>query len=213
MIDDMTNPMDSSSILPDLPVVQDALRRGDRSRAHQICVSLTVENPENQQAWLGLAATAESLEEKITALNHLLELNPEHAAARQILYETMQELLYKDPFLAYQGETNIFYKIRTPAKFQFIYPKDRAAIEPFPPTVPPPTGEAFRWLRWSVIGLIPAGLGSLVCAPMAVIASVKLLRRDPNLIDHRRAWVVIWIATVLWLFGLMLILILSLHMV
>lgn len=43
----------------------------------------------------------------------------------------MQQLLRKDAFLAYQGETNIIYKVRTLAKFQFIHPKDRALVNLF----------------------------------------------------------------------------------
>ena len=82
---------------------------------------------------LKLAIPSETLEESVTALNQVLELNPENIVARQELYETMQQLLRKDAFLAYQGETDVIYKIRTLSEFQFIHPKDRAMAELFPP--------------------------------------------------------------------------------
>jgi hypothetical protein len=89
-------------------------------------------------ASLNLANPTETLEESVTALNQELESNPENVVARQELYETMQQLLRKDAFLAYQGETDIIYKIRTLAEFQFIHPKDRAMVELFPPQNAPP---------------------------------------------------------------------------
>lgn len=162
---------------------------------------------------LNPAITSEALEGSVTALNQALELNPENTAARQALYETMQQLLRKDAFLAYQGETDVIYKIRTLAEFQFFHPKDRAMAELFPPQNSPPARSAIHWLGWSVIGLIPAGLGTLVLAPLAIIAACKLLCRQAELIDRRRAWIVIGIALVLWLIALALIFILTLHLV
>jgi hypothetical protein len=162
---------------------------------------------------VNLAKTKETLEHSVTELNRVLGLNPEDTVARQALYETMQQLLRKDAFLAYQGETNIFYKISTLEKFQFIHPKDRALVEPFPPRETPPARTANNWLGWSVVGLIPAGLGTLVTAPLAMIAAVKLLRQQVAFGDHRRAWIVLFGAIVLWLIALVFIYILILHLV
>ena len=116
-----------------IAIMQEAIRQGERHLAHQICVELTNNDPANKQAWLGLADTTESLEEKITALNHVLGLDPDNTVARQALYETIGQLLRKDAFLAYLGETNVLYQIRTLAEFHFSHPKDRAVVEPFPP--------------------------------------------------------------------------------
>ena len=192
-------------------MVQEAIRRGEpQPLARQIYVRLTTDDPANAQAWLGLAYTAESLEERITALNHVLELDQANTIARQALYETMQHLLRKDAFLAYQGETNAFYQISTLAEFHFAHPKDRAVVEPFPPSELPSTRTAFRWLGWAVIGLVPAGLGTLVYAPLAMLAAIRLLHQHPASVDRRRAWVVLWSAIVLWLIALSFIFILIL---
>jgi len=166
-----------------------------------------------QSSSLNFANPSETLEESVTALNQVLELNPENIVARQALYETMQQLLRKDAFLAYQGETDVIYKIRTLAEFQFIHPKDRAMAELFPPQSSPPARSAINWLGWSVVGLIPAGLGTLIIAPLAMISAIKLLRQPVELIDRRRAWIVISGAIVLWLIALVFFFILILHLV
>jgi hypothetical protein len=172
-----------------------------------------MEIPTTPSASINLSKTSENLEESVIALNQVLESNPENTAARQELYETMQELLNKDAFLAYQGETNDFYKIRTGAEFQFIHPKDRATAEPFPPTKSPPAHTAVFWLGWSLVGLIPAGLGTLVIAPLAIIAAIKLLLQQASLQDHRRAGIVLACAILLWLVALIFCSILILHLV
>lgn len=162
---------------------------------------------------LNLANTSRTLEESLTELNQELELNPQNAAARQALYETMQQMLRKDAFLAYQNETNDYYTIRTFAEFQFVHPKDRAMPDIFPRLEQAPAQKAINWLGWSLAGLIPAGLGTLVCAPLAMFAAIKLLLQKNSLSDRRRAWVVLSTAIVLWLIALVFLMILILHLV
>jgi disulfide bond formation protein DsbB len=160
-----------------------------------------------------LSNTGSILEESVTALNQKLELDPQNAAARQALYETMQQMLRKDAFLAYQNETNDHYTIRTFAEFQFVHPKDRALPDIFPRLEQAPSQKAISWLGWSLVGLIPAGLGTLVCAPLAMLAAIKLLLQKNSLNDRRRAWVVLGTVIVLWLVALAFLMILLLHLV
>jgi hypothetical protein len=159
------------------------------------------------------ATTGSSLEETVTALNQELERNPQNTAARQALYESMQQMLRKDAFLAYQNETNDHYTVRTMAEFQFIHPKDRAMPDLFPRLVQPPAQKAINWLVWSLVGLIPAGLVTLVCAPLAILAAIKLLLKEHSPGDQRRAWVVLGSAIVLWLVAVVFLMILILHLV
>jgi hypothetical protein len=225
--DDAGRVLDSSSTEPRQPSVskgpsaaalslaqaQEAARRGDLRLAHDICVRLIGENPSDEQAWLWRAGTAESIEESIAALSHVLTLNPTHPVARRGLYEAMNRLLRRDAFLAYLGETGQFYHVRTPANLAFAHPKDRAQPEPFPPAQPWPAQPAFRWLGWALVGLIPAGLGAVICAPLAMLAAIRLLRRQPNRADRFRAWLVFGLAVALWLLGLILLPLVILHLV
>lgn len=194
-----------------LALAQEAARRGERHLAHEICVRLTAEDPQNERAWLWRARTADSLEETIATLSQVLTLNPANRAARQGLYEAMQGLLRQDAYLAYLEETANFYHVRTATDFKFAHPKDRAVQEPFSLPSPAPTRPAFRWLGWSLVGLIPAGLGTLICAPFAMLAALRLLHRSPSRADRQRAWVVLWIAMALWFLALLLALLIILH--
>jgi hypothetical protein len=161
---------------------------------------------------LNPAKTSRTLEESLIKLNQQLEQNPENAAARQALYETMQQMLREDAFLAYQNETNDHYVISTLAEFQFVHPKDRAVPDIFPRLEQPPAQKAINWLAWSLVGLIPAGLGTIVCAPLAMFAAIKLLLQKNSLSERRRAWVVLSSAIVLWLIALLFLMILILHL-
>ncbi len=156
--------------------------------------------------------TASSLEEKIAALSQVIALDPAHRVAREALYEAMQQMLHQDAFLAYQGETTGFYQLRTPKDLQFAHPKDRAAPEPFPPPAPPPAQAAYRWLGWALVGMLPAGLGTLVCAPVAMLSAIRLLRHQPGPADRRRAWFVLGAAIALWWAGLGYSVLLILHL-
>ncbi len=207
----MTTPAQPPSSPNILALAQEAARRGDRRLAHEICARLVMDDPKNEEAWLWCAGTADSLEETIAALSQVLTLNPAHHAARQAFYDAMQHLLRQDAFLAYIAETDDFYYVRTATKLRFAQPKNRAVPEPFPPPSPPPTRTAFRWLGWSLAGLIPAGLGTLICAPFAMLAALKLLRHTPSQADRQRTWFMLWIAVALWLLALLLAALFILH--
>jgi hypothetical protein len=200
------------SFPPSLEMAQEAIRRGDRQLAHQLCARLVRNDPANEQAWMLLVDLSESADARITALGQILRLNPGNATARQTLYETMQQLLRKDAFLTYQGETSTFYQICAPEDFQFIHPKDRAVAALFPPSEILPTQAALQWLGRAAIGLIPAGLGTLVCAPLAMAAAIKVLRQSLPLVERRRAWIVLCGAIILWLIAFLLLYVLILHL-
>jgi disulfide bond formation protein DsbB len=122
-------------------------------------------------------------------------------------------MLRKDAFLAYQNETNDHYTVRTLEEFQFVHPKDRGMPDIFPRQGPAPARKAINWLGWSVVGLIPAGLGTLLCAPLAMLAAIRLLRQENSLSDRHRAWVILGSGIVLWLVALVFLIILILHLV
>ncbi len=209
----MSASLDSAQFSASFAHAEEAISKGNRDEARQIFVQLTTADPSSERAWLGLADSAEVLEEKITALNQVLTLNPNNTNARQALYEAMHQLLLRDPSLVYQSETNSFYQIRGLADFQFTHPKDREFSEPFHPSKRSLLHASFRWLGWSLVGLIPAGVGTLVCAPIAMLMAIKLLRQSASPADHRRAWIILWGAMGLWLIALAFIYILVLHII
>lgn len=205
------NATPTDSAVPTLGSAQEAARRGDKKLAHHICLQLIASSPQDEEAWMWSAATADTVQETISALGQVLTLNPANRKARQGLYEAMQGLLSQDAFLSYLEETSDLYHIRTRSNFQFTHPKDRSVSEPFPLPLVASTRSAYRWLGWSAIGLIPAGLGTFFCAPVAILAALKLLMHPPSPADRQRAWMVILIASLLWLIALLLIGLLILH--
>jgi hypothetical protein len=196
---------------PPVAAIEAAIRQGDRQLAHDLCVRLVAAEPENEQAWLWFASTAETTEEVITGLSQAARLNAENETTRQALYQAMRELLERDAFLAYEGENERVYHVRTAADFTFAHPKDRSAIEPYPPAEQPPAQRALGWLGLALLGLLPAGLGSLIFAPLAMLAALRLLRQPLAPSDRVRAQIVFGSAVVLWLAAVVLAALILMH--
>jgi hypothetical protein len=179
---------------------------------HLAWVELTSAEPSNQEAWMGRAETAKTLEEKITSLTRALELNPGNGMARQGLHASLQHLLRSDASLGYLGETGSFYRLRTPSGFEFIHPKDRVASEPHSPSTHAGAQAVYRWLKWSLFGLIPVGLGTLVFAPVTIIQAITALQQPLDQSDRRRVWIAILLSTLLGLAAVALLMLLILHL-
>ena len=209
----MTIPTERTTPLLTLAMAHEAAQRGDRQLAHRICVRLLAADPGNVSAWLLRAESTDSQEEMVAALGRVLTMNPAQPEARRKLYEAMQGLLRQDASLGYVGETSSLYDARTSSGLEIIQPKDRAVGEPFPPPVPPPAQAVHRWMGWSLIGLIPAGVGTLFSAPAASVAAIRLLRRRPSEADRRRALITLSLAPVLWLLAVLFVLALVIHLV
>ncbi len=207
----MSYKVESPSSSPTLETAHDAVRRGDRRRAHEISLELVAQDPASEQAWLLRASTADSLDESIAALSQALDRHPASPVARQALYEAMQRLLRRDAFLAYLGETSVFYYVSTAKKLRFEHPKDRPEPEPFPPPRTLPR-TAFGWLGLALAGLPLAGLGALVCAPIAALDAFCVLLGRNGRPDRRRAWVILLCAAAVWLLALAFVGLLFLHL-
>lgn len=59
-----------------------ALKRGHTARARELLRQAVEENPDDLKAWLWLSGAVESDEERVECLQRVLELNPDHEAAR-----------------------------------------------------------------------------------------------------------------------------------
>jgi DNA helicase-2/ATP-dependent DNA helicase PcrA len=60
-----------------------ALKSGDRARAHQLLLSAVQHDPNDSLAWLWLSGAVESDAERMECLKRVLAINPDHAAARR----------------------------------------------------------------------------------------------------------------------------------
>lgn len=195
-----------------LQLAQQAEQRGDRQTAHELCVQLTHVDPTSESAWLQRASSAESMDETIAAVSTALAQNPTNAAARRALHYLMNLRLRRDAFVRYIAESDQSYHIQLLPDLDLEHPKDRALSEPFPPIRPALLAAALRWLGWSIVGLIPSGLGTLICAPIAMLNALRILRGRPNSADRQRALIVLAFAGGLWLIAVILVLVLVLHL-
>jgi hypothetical protein len=180
--------------------------------AHRQWLQLTESEPSNADAWIGLAESAPDIHGKIRAFNHALDVDPGNIRARRGLYDCMAQLLKRDPRLEYRGETSSQYRLRTAEQFEFTHPKDRAPAE-----VPTPGEKTQRrlygWLKWAVVGLMPAGLGTLFFGPLATLGAVQALRQPLDERERRRIRMAAMLGAALWLVALIPLVILLLHLI
>jgi hypothetical protein len=88
-------------------------------------------------------------------------------------------LLEQDPSLEYKVENERVYVLSNGADLSLIVPKYRNIPEPYPGEMPGPLRLAFRLLVWAFLGLAPAGLGTLILAPLAAARAMRLYFEQP----------------------------------
>lgn len=166
------------------------------------------------EIWFQRAQKATTLSEALVCLNQVYTLDPQNAQAREMRYQVLWRLLEADPFLAYQGETKHLYRVWSNLNLELIVPKSRAAVESYPPAASEPLTPAFSWLRWTVVGLLPAGLGALLLAPATAVRTLIIFYKTPlNQADQVRVFVILFWAIILWAVAISLAFLFMLHLV
>jgi hypothetical protein len=87
--------------------------------------------------------------------------------------------------LRYVDESSHLYRVQLRSERILTVPKRRAVPAPYPPPEPGPLLAANRWLACAIIGLLPAGLGAVICAPVAVFLALRAFK--DGLSDEDRA--------------------------
>jgi len=175
-----------------------ALAGGKRRHAHDLLQSLTDRNPADEEAWLWRAMAAGTAAEQLVCLSKVLELAPQHDGAGRRLLAALKERLADDPALLHLQETDHLYQIRTGDGLELLVPKERAVPTPYPSPVPGQLDQAGRWLTWAALGLLPAGLGAHLFAPLAIVAVLRARRRGLNEIETRRGRLLLRAALLIW---------------
>jgi hypothetical protein len=103
--------------------------------------------------------------------------------------------------LRYKGEDDQSYWASASDGTCVTIPKNRRIPQPFHDKTLEPLTPAFRLLALAFVGLAPAGLGTLVLAPLAVLwAMLILITRPLSSRDKKRVMIVCGIAVVmLWI--------------
>jgi hypothetical protein len=93
--------------------------------------------------------------------------------------------------LKYEGEDDQAYFVSEPDGTRRTFPKNRSVPKPFVDKPAQPLTPAFRLLVAAFVGLAPAGLGTIVLAPLAVLwSAVVFFTRPLTPTDRKRVLVV-----------------------
>lgn len=213
----MADPTDAStprsSVTQALLDAEDAARQGDRERAYQLSLKANRAAPDNLRTWLMCAETAPSVEEAVACLNRANALQPTDPETKQKTYQVVQKLLERDPFLLYLYETDDLYHVQNSQELSLVVPKDRSRPEAYPAEIPVLMQKAYRWLWLAVFGLLLAGLGAIVFAPLAAVSAIRLNMELPSKSHRIHSLMVVILAACVWLVGLLLSVILLVHSV
>ncbi len=149
---------------------------------------------------------------KLEALTKARLRYPDDRYIKNTIYEEVKEVTDKDPFLAYEDENEVAYRVHDHTQEVLVVPKERAIPEPFPVRRPEPIQKAYRFMLWAALGLILSGLGAIIFAPVAGWWATRAIngRTDPR--DRTRAWVTFFLAVLLFLVGLLLAFLFWIHM-
>jgi hypothetical protein len=168
--------------------------------------------PQKPEMWLNRALKASSLPEKLACLNRVHYLDPYHPLGRRLTYNMIWHLLEKEPYLEYKDENNTLYMVSNGNDIAFTVPKDRNVPETYPAKEADPINSAFRWLGWAILGLTPAGLGTLIFAPLAVLRVLQAFLMYPlDQADQTRAALILVVAGILLIIALILNFLLIVH--
>lgn len=156
------------------------------------------------QIWLSRAATSKTFEERLVYLSQAVNLAPGQTVTRYRMYETLKPYLDRRPFLRYAHENPLLYRVSTAEGLALTVAKDRAIALPYPPPKSTPLRPVFRWFGLSLLGLLAAGLGTLVCGLITARLAWSVSRHATDPLSRRRARAVFLYAIILWLIALVL---------
>jgi hypothetical protein len=189
-----------------------AVREGNSKAAYELSLRATQVAPESIEAWLLRATLASSLEERLICVNRLNELAPGYRDRYNVAFFALKELLDKNPYLAYLEETDDLYRVASTDHVLSI-PKKRAPVDPYPPEKPASgsLASAYRWLNMAIMGLLVAGIGAVIFAPLAALAAIRAQQSVQSPSEQVSSMVVLIAAFGLFLLGFFFSLLFVLH--
>lgn len=191
-----------------------AIQEGNSQEAYKLSLQATQVEPQSIEAWLLRATLAPTLEERLICVNRLNELAPGYQDRYNVAFFALKELLDSNPYLAYLEETEELYRVASRDHVLSIS-KKRAPVELYPPEkpAPGPLTSAYRWLNLAMIGLLLAGIGAVVFAPLAALAAIRAQQSLQSHSEQVNSIVVLIVAFGLFVVGLLFSLLFILHWV
>ncbi len=131
-----------------------------------------------------------------------VELRPNDPAIQSGLRYILFNRFKQDPFVEFLAETDRDYVITLRGSRPVVVPKRRKRSEIFPPAKWSEGQRVAGMLGWMALGLLAAGAGALVLAPVVIRRAYRLLNtRGIEPIEQRRALLTLLFAAGLGLLG------------
>lgn len=177
-------------------------QQGEREKAYRMSLEATSVAPDEPIAWYLRSQSAPSHEERLMCLSRAYALEPGRMETQSELRMAVQELLKKEPFLAYVHETEKLYQVRSGRDLLVNIPKNRAYETPYLKRNSGPVQPAYRWLYFTLLGLLLGGVGAVLLAPIAVFQTLRIQAMPLSRSDRVRAWIIFLFAIFLWLLSI-----------
>ena len=188
-----------------------ASREGKTQYAYQLTVQATSVAPASVEAWVMRLALAPSFEERVICMNRLNELSPDYQDRHNLAYFTQKEIVERDPFLAYKGETDELYRVINGDNLPINIRKKRAAVNPALYEPSSKLRAAYGWLTMAIAGLLVAGIGTLIFAPLAALSAAQAGQHSQSRAEWGNSVIVLLFAILLFLVGGGLLFLFALH--
>src|SRR5690349_19491543 len=185
-----------------LEQAEEFIRQGNREKAYQSGLKATSIFPNDPSAWYLRSRNAPSHEERLMCLSRAYALDTKGSETKTELRNAIQELLQKEPFLAYVYETEELYQVRSGRDLLVNIPKNRTYETPYLKRNRGPVIAAYRWLHLSLLGLLLGGVGAILFAPVAVFQTLRLQTTSLSQADRVRSWVILIFSGLIWLISI-----------
>lgn len=187
-----------TKVTPLLEDAEQSAQQEKREKAYRSSLEATNLSPDDHLAWYLRSQTAPSAEEQLMCLSRTYSLNPAFPDAKEELHAAVQDLLDREPFLAYVHETEHLYQVRSGRDLLINIPKNRVFEKPHLQKDWGPLKPAFVWLSFSLVALFLGGVGAFVIAPIAALQALRLQLLPLSQSDRLRLWIVLAISMLTW---------------
>ncbi len=188
-----------------------AIRQSDKDKPIKLSQYTSAEDVER---WLQLTHLADDPHTALEYAQRAVDLHPDDPRVQESLQRIVLEKLRCDPFVAFIAETERHYVVTFRNSRPIVIPKARANPDVFPPPQRTESERVLGMIWWIVLGLLPAGLGALILAPLTMRRAFAVLSR-PNLNarERRQAWLAVCLAGTLGFIGEVFVVLLVIHLI
>ncbi len=174
----------------------------DMERARQVFERAVATDPANADAWLRLSYATPDPYQALEYVQRAVELKPNDPAIQSGLRYILFNRFKQDPFVEFLAETDRDYVITLRGSRPVVVPKRRKRSEIFPPAKLSEGQRVAGMLGWEALGIIAAGAGALILAPVVIQRAYRLLNtRGLEPVEQRRALLTLIFAAGLGLLG------------